>query len=59
MTTCYIEEMRAVFEGHGGTIEKMRIRADAIVAVFGLASLADDDAIGAVEAAAESAATGA
>ena len=32
--TSYFDEMRAVFESHGGTIEK--IIGDAIVAVFGL-----------------------
>ena len=50
--TTYIDEMRLVFEGHGGTIEK--IIGDAIVAVFGLPKAAEDDALRAVEAAAES-----
>ncbi len=50
--TTYIDEMRAVFEGHGGTIEK--IIGDAIVAAYGLPKAADDDALRAVEAAAES-----
>jgi class 3 adenylate cyclase/tetratricopeptide (TPR) repeat protein len=50
--TTYFDEMRAVFESHGGTIEK--IIGDAIVAVFGLATSRDDDALRAVEAAAES-----
>ncbi len=50
--TTYIDEMRAVFEGHGGTIEK--IIGDAIVAVFGLPTAREDDALRAVEAAAES-----
>jgi class 3 adenylate cyclase/predicted ATPase len=50
--TTYIDEMRAVFERHGGTIEK--IIGDAIVAVFGLPKSAEDDALRAVEAAAES-----
>jgi class 3 adenylate cyclase/tetratricopeptide (TPR) repeat protein len=50
--TTYIDEMRAVFEGHGGTIEK--IIGDAIVAVFGLPTEREDDALRAVEAAAES-----
>ena len=50
--TTYIDEMRLVFEGHGGTIEK--IIGDAIVAVFGLPKAAEDDAVRAVEAAAES-----
>jgi class 3 adenylate cyclase len=50
--TTYIDEMRSVFERHGGTIEK--IIGDAIVAVFGLAKIRDDDALRAVESAAES-----
>ena len=49
--TRYFDEMRAVFESHGGTIEK--IIGDAIVAVFGLPFRHDDDALRAVEAAAE------
>jgi class 3 adenylate cyclase/tetratricopeptide (TPR) repeat protein len=48
----YFTVMRAVFESHGGRIEK--IIGDAIVAVFGLPEPADDDALRAVEAAAES-----
>ncbi|HXI45935.1 MAG TPA: adenylate/guanylate cyclase domain-containing protein, partial [Candidatus Acidoferrales bacterium] len=47
----YFSVMRAVFESHGGRIEK--IIGDAIVAVFGLPEPADDDALRAVEAAAE------
>ncbi len=50
--TLYFDEMRAIFEAHGGTIEK--IIGDAIVAVFGLPVRHDDDALRAVEAAAES-----
>jgi class 3 adenylate cyclase/tetratricopeptide (TPR) repeat protein len=50
--TTYIDEMRSVFDRHGGTIEK--IIGDAIVAVFGLPKEAEDDALRAVEAAAES-----
>jgi class 3 adenylate cyclase/tetratricopeptide (TPR) repeat protein len=50
--TLYFDEMRAVFESHGGTIEK--IIGDAIVAVFGIPVRRDDDALRAVEAAAES-----
>jgi class 3 adenylate cyclase/Flp pilus assembly protein TadD len=50
--TRYFDEMRVVFESHGGTIEK--IIGDAIVAVFGLPSGSDDDALRAVQAAAES-----
>ena len=40
--TLYFDEMRLVFESHGGTIEK--IIGDAIVAVFGLPVRHDDDA---------------
>ncbi len=50
--TRYFDEMRVVFESHGGTIEK--IIGDAIVAVFGLPTRGDDDAVRAVQAAAES-----
>src|SRR6476646_8186318 len=49
--TLYFDEMRLVFESHGGTTEK--IIGDAIVAVFGLPVQHDDDALRAVEAAAE------
>ena len=49
--TLYFDEMQAVFDSHGGTIEK--IIGDAIVAVFGLPVRHDDDALRAVEAAAE------
>ena len=48
----YFAVMRAVFESHGGTIEK--IIGDAIVAVFGLPFRHDDDPLRAIEAAAES-----
>ena len=48
--TLYFDEMRGVFESHGGTIEK--IIGDAIVAVFGLPVRHDDDALRAVEASA-------
>ncbi len=50
--TRYFDEMRVVFESHGGIIEK--IIGDAIVAVFGLPSGREDDALRAVQAAAES-----
>lgn len=50
--TSYFDAMRSVFESHGGTIEK--IIGDAIVAVFGVPVRRDDDALRAVEAAAES-----
>src|SRR3989442_11252089 len=48
----YFDEMRLVFESHGGTIEK--IIGDAIIAVFGLPNRHDDDPQRAVAAAAES-----
>jgi class 3 adenylate cyclase len=48
----YFAVMRAVFESHGGRIEK--IIGDAIVAVFGLPEPAEDDHLRALEAAAES-----
>ncbi len=50
--TRYFDEMRVVFESHGGTIEK--IIGDAIVAVFGMPTRRDDDAVRAIRAAAES-----
>jgi class 3 adenylate cyclase/tetratricopeptide (TPR) repeat protein len=50
--TRYFDEMRSVFEGHGGTIEK--IIGDAIVVAFGLPVGHEDDALRAVAAAAES-----
>src|ERR671921_2034316 len=48
----YFDVMRAVFESHGGTIEK--IIGDAIVAVYGLPFRHEDDPLRALEAAAES-----
>jgi class 3 adenylate cyclase/tetratricopeptide (TPR) repeat protein len=47
----YFEEMRAVLERHGGTVEKFI--GDAVMAVFGVPSLHEDDALRAVAAAAE------
>jgi class 3 adenylate cyclase/tetratricopeptide (TPR) repeat protein len=52
LLTRYFDEMRFVFESHGGMIVK--IIGDAIVAVFGVPTPRPDDAIRAVEAAAES-----
>ncbi len=49
--TLYFDEMRSVFEEHGGTIQK--IIGDAIVAVFGLPVARPNDALRAVAAAAE------
>jgi class 3 adenylate cyclase/tetratricopeptide (TPR) repeat protein len=45
----YFNAMQAVLEGHGGTVEKFI--GDAIVAVFGLPQLREDDALRAVQAA--------
>jgi class 3 adenylate cyclase/tetratricopeptide (TPR) repeat protein len=47
----YFDEMRAALQAHGGTIEKYI--GDAIMAVFGLPTLHEDDALRAVRAAAE------
>jgi class 3 adenylate cyclase/tetratricopeptide (TPR) repeat protein len=47
----YFNTMREVLEKHGGTVEKYI--GDAIMAVFGLPQLHEDDAIRAVRAAAE------
>src|SRR5438067_7760627 len=47
----YFDEMRDALEAHGGTIEKYI--GDAIMAVFGLPRLHEDDALRAVRAAAE------
>ena len=47
----YFDEMRGALELHGGTIEKYI--GDAIMAVFGLPIVREDDALRAVRAAAE------
>ena len=47
----YFDEMRAVLERHGGTVEKFI--GDAVMAVFGLPKLHEDDALRAVRAAAD------
>jgi class 3 adenylate cyclase/tetratricopeptide (TPR) repeat protein len=49
--TRYFEEVRAVLERHGGTVEKFI--GDAVVAVFGVPVIHEDDALRAVRAAAE------
>jgi class 3 adenylate cyclase/tetratricopeptide (TPR) repeat protein len=51
----YFREMKAVLERHGGTVEKFI--GDAVMAVFGLPRLHEDDALRAVRAAAEMQAT--
>ena len=47
----YFEEMRAAVERHGGLVEKFI--GDAVVAVFGIPRLHEDDALRAVRAAVE------
>jgi class 3 adenylate cyclase/tetratricopeptide (TPR) repeat protein len=47
----YFEESKAVLERHGGTVEKFV--GDAVMAVFGIPELHEDDALRAVRAAAE------
>jgi class 3 adenylate cyclase/tetratricopeptide (TPR) repeat protein len=47
----YFDAMQAILEGHGGTVEKFI--GDAIMAVFGLPTLHEDDALRAVRAAVE------
>src|SRR2546423_4738671 len=47
----YFEEMRRILEHHGGTVEKFI--GDAIMAVFGIPHLHEDDALRAVRATAE------
>ena len=47
----YFDEMRAVLERHGGTVEKFA--GDAVMAVFGVPTANEDDALRAVRAADE------
>jgi class 3 adenylate cyclase/tetratricopeptide (TPR) repeat protein len=47
----YFEEMKAALEAHGGTVEKFI--GDAVMAVFGIPVLHEDDALRAVRAALE------
>src|SRR5207237_3652734 len=49
--TQYFDEMRAVIESHGGTVEKFI--GDAVMAVFGVPAVHEDDALRAVRAADE------
>src|SRR5919109_5384629 len=51
MMARYFDEARAVFEHHGGTVEKFI--GDAVMAAFGIPTLHEDDALRAVKAAAE------
>ena len=45
----YFDEMRSAIEGHGGTVEKFI--GDAVMAVFGVPTVHEDDALRAVRAA--------
>src|SRR5881628_2090891 len=47
----YFDEMRAVLQRHGGTVEKFI--GDAVMAIFGVPVLHEDDALRAVRAAVE------
>jgi class 3 adenylate cyclase/tetratricopeptide (TPR) repeat protein len=47
----YFDEMRSVLESHGGTVEKFI--GDAVMAVFGIPQLHEDDPLRAVRAASE------
>jgi len=47
----YFAEMRTIIERHGGTVEKFI--GDAVMAVFGIPTIHEDDALRAVRAAAE------
>ena len=47
----YFERMKAIVEGHEGTVEKFI--GDAVMAVFGVPTAHEDDALRAVRAAAE------
>ena len=49
--TRYFDEMRAALERHGGTVEKFI--GDAVMAVFGIPVVHEDDALRAVRAAAD------
>jgi class 3 adenylate cyclase/tetratricopeptide (TPR) repeat protein len=49
--TRYFDEMRAIIERHGGTVEKFI--GDAVMALFGIPQVREDDALRAVRAAAE------
>jgi len=51
MMTRFFDEMRVVLERHGGTVEKYI--GDAVMGVFGIPTLHEDDALRAVRAAAD------
>src|SRR3954453_17800033 len=51
MVTRYFDAMRGALEHHGGTVEKFI--GDAVMAVFGVPAVREDDALRAVRAAAE------
>ena len=51
LMTTYFDRMRDVLEHHGGTVEKYI--GDAVVAVFGIPKLREDDALRAIRAAAD------
>ncbi len=51
MMSRYFAEIRATIERHGGTVEKFI--GDAVMAVFGIPRVHEDDALRAVRAAAE------
>ncbi|MFL5954111.1 MAG: AAA family ATPase [Gaiellaceae bacterium] len=51
LTARYFDEMRTIIERHGGVVEKYI--GDAVMAVFGIPSLHEDDALRAVRAAVE------
>ena len=51
VTGCYFDAMRRAAERHGGSVEKFI--GDAVVAVFGVPRVREDDALRAVRAAAE------
>ncbi|MEX0992284.1 MAG: AAA family ATPase [Actinomycetota bacterium] len=51
LMSAYFDQMRAIIERHGGTVEKFI--GDAVMAVFGIPAVHEDDALRAVRAAAE------
>ncbi len=51
LMSTYFDQMRAIIDRHGGTVEKFI--GDAVMAVFGIPTVHEDDALRAVRAAAE------